>query len=174
MSIKSCLMSDQKFEILSHEKIEQKTIRIAYEIVENNFQEDELILIGIRENGYQWAQQLGDIIKEIGEMSIEVGTISMNKDQPVQEEVVLDNELSELSDKVIILIDDVTNTGRTLMYALKPFLQILPRKLLTAVLVDRQHKSFPVSPDYVGLSLATTMQEHITVELGEEPAAYLV
>jgi pyrimidine operon attenuation protein/uracil phosphoribosyltransferase len=166
-------MSQQKVQILSSQKVEQKITRIAYEIVEHNFDEEELAVIGIKHNGYELAQQLSQLVEDIGSMTVTTGAITMNKKKPVEEEIDLDLDITALDDKVVVLVDDVTNTGRTLMYALSPFHQIVPKKLSTAVLVDRQHKAFPVSPDYVGLSLATTMQEHISVELGEQPAAYL-
>jgi pyrimidine operon attenuation protein/uracil phosphoribosyltransferase len=73
------------------------------------------------------------------------------------------------------LIDDVANSGKTLSFALKPFLEYQPKKIQTLVLVERSHKAFPVQPDYVGLSVATTIQEHIYVEVEGETVmgAYL-
>ena len=89
--------------------------------------------------------------------------------------VEIDLSPEALHNQTIIVIDDVANTGRTLFYACKPFLELLPRKIEMAVLVDRKHKSFPVLVDYVGLSLATTLREHIEVDLSkaDELAAYL-
>jgi pyrimidine operon attenuation protein/uracil phosphoribosyltransferase len=73
----------------------------------------------------------------------------------------------DFTGKVIIVVDDVANSGRTLLYAMKPFLDFLPKKIQALVLVARSHNSFPVHPDYVGLSIATTLQEHIYVEVGK-------
>jgi len=84
---------------------------------------------------------------------------------PISEEITLDIDISELKNKCLILVDDVANTGRTLFYACKPLMEIVPKKLEVAVLVDRKHKSFPIEVDYVGLSLATTAQENIDVNL---------
>jgi pyrimidine operon attenuation protein/uracil phosphoribosyltransferase len=69
---------------------------------------------------------------------------------------------------VIIVVDDVANSGKTMLYALQPFLRNQPKKIQTLALVDRTHKTFPVHTDYVGFALATTLQEHIFVEVSGE------
>jgi pyrimidine operon attenuation protein/uracil phosphoribosyltransferase len=152
--------------ILTQEASNRKMLRMAYEILENNYDEDELILAGIRESGSVIARNVQGLLKGIKNVSTELIMITLDKKFP--EEVILNKSLS-FENKVVILIDDVSNSGKTLLYALKPFLLSHPRKIQTLVLVERTHKAFPIKPDYVGLSVATTLQEHIYVEVqGDE------
>jgi len=134
---------------------------MAFEILENNSGVDDLVLAGIRESGTVIAKNMQRLLAAISDIKTELITLTLDKKYP--EEVKLSRELP-FDDKVIIVIDDVANSGKTLLYALKPFLQFHPRKIQTLVLVERTHKAFPVKPDYVGLSVATTLQEHIYVE----------
>lgn len=92
--------------------------------------------------------------------------IDLSLDKKMPKEIRMQPEI-ELNNKVVILVDDVSNSGKTLTYALKPFLQSHPKKIQTLVLVERRHTAFPVQPDYVGLSVATTLQDHIYVEVEE-------
>lgn len=154
----------KKVAILSNEDIQQKTRRMAYQIVEENYNEDELVLIGIHPNGMKYAEQIKKEIESIDNVKITLLPLSINKEAPLDNEIKLDTGKKTLDKKAIIMVDDVTNTGKTLYYALKPVMEFSPKKVQAAVLVDRQHKLFPVSPDFVGLSLSTTMQEHIKVE----------
>ncbi|MDP4131383.1 MAG: phosphoribosyltransferase family protein [Bacteroidota bacterium] len=148
--------------ILSPETAARKLKRMAYEILENNFAEKEIILAGIRVNGTVIARNIQSILKEISTLSTELLTVSLDKIKP--ETVILDKQIP-LGNKVVVLIDDVSNSGKTLLYALKPFLDEHPKKIQTLVLVERSHNTFPVKPDYVGLSVATTLQEHIFVDV---------
>jgi pyrimidine operon attenuation protein/uracil phosphoribosyltransferase len=165
-------MASEKKYILSREVAEKKLRRMAYEILEDNIDEKEIILAGIRESGSVVARNIQRMLGEIAPVITELITLSLDKRQP--KEVTL-NKSPDFNDKVIIVIDDVANSGKTLLYALKPFLNFYPKKIQTLVLVERSHTSFPVRPDYVGLSIATTLQEHIYVEVkGEEVlGAYL-
>lgn len=149
--------------ILTQQVAENKLRRMAYEILENNSQEKELILAGIRESGSVIARKIRKLLLEIthNEISIELITITLDKKLPG--EVTLSQSLS-FDDRVIIVVDDVSNSGKTLLYAMKPFLDFHPRKIESLVLVGRTHKAFPVQPDYTGLFLSTTLQEHIYVE----------
>jgi pyrimidine operon attenuation protein/uracil phosphoribosyltransferase len=151
--------------VLTQEVSQRKMLRMAYEILENNYEEDELILAGIRESGSVIARNIQKLLHQVKNISTQLLTISLDKKIP--EEVVLSKSLS-FDSKVVILIDDVSNSGRTLLYALKPFLSSHPKKIQTLVLVERTHKAFPVKPDYVGLSIATTLQEHIYVDVEGE------
>jgi pyrimidine operon attenuation protein / uracil phosphoribosyltransferase len=153
--------------LLDSMQIRQKIRRMAFQIFEDNFEESELFLIGIEGSGYTLARHLCSEIESIASFPVHLGKISLDKFQPVQSEVQLDISLDKIENKTIILVDDVLNTGRTLAYSLKPFLKKGIKKLQTAVLVDRGHKNFPISADYVGYTLSTTLQEHISVELGE-------
>ena len=154
-------MAERKY-ILSKEVAAKKLRRLALEVVENNYNEPELILIGIRDNGIVLANEISGYLKEIFTGEISVIELSLDKKRP--SEITLSRSV-DFNGKSILLIDDVANSGRTLLYALKPFLDYLPKKIQSMVLVERSHNTFPVHPDYVGLSISTTMQEHIYVEV---------
>jgi pyrimidine operon attenuation protein / uracil phosphoribosyltransferase len=151
--------------ILSEKTAEQKMVRMCYEILENNIDENELIIAGIRESGSVIARNIQRILKEISSFKIELITLNLDKKMP--NEVSLSKPVNP-ENKVVIVVDDVSNSGKTLLYALKPFLNFHPKKIQILVLVERTHKAFPVKPDYTGLSVATTMQEHIHVETSGE------
>jgi pyrimidine operon attenuation protein/uracil phosphoribosyltransferase len=155
------MATDKKY-ILSKEVVEKKLRRMAFEILENNIDEKEIILAGIRESGSVVAKVIQQRLGEISSIKTELITITLDKKEPT--DVSLSRSF-DLNGKVIILIDDVSNSGKTLLYALKPFIEFHPKKIQTLVLVERTHTSFPVRPDYVGLSIATTLQEHIFVEV---------
>jgi len=148
--------------ILDQDTANRKLTRMAYEIVENNIHESELVLAGIYQNGVVIARNMERILKEISPLKITPLTITLDKKNPGEIEV---NPKIDFQNATILLIDDVTNSGKTLLYALKPFLSFHPRTIQTLVLVERTHTTFPVRPDYVGLSVATTLQEHIIVEV---------
>ncbi len=159
--------------ILTEDIIQKKLERIAYEIYEHNSSETELILAGIWDRGLIMTHKIAGILKKIAPFNIRLIELRLDKQHPL--EVTLSENI-DLTGKVVVLIDDVANSGRTMLYALKPFLQYLPKKIQTAVLVDRKHKSYPLSVDFVGFSLATTLQEMVMVDVeGEEiRSAYLV
>jgi pyrimidine operon attenuation protein/uracil phosphoribosyltransferase len=148
--------------ILSEEVAQRKMLRMAYEIIENNYGETEILIAGIRENGSVIARNICQLLKEISSIQTQMITISLDKKVP--KEITL-SEAVNPENRTIILVDDVSNSGRTLMYSLKPFLAYYPKKIQVLVLVERTHKIYPVKPDYVGLSVATTLQEHIYVEV---------
>lgn len=152
----------EKKYILNQSAAEQKMRRMALEIIENNYDEEELILVGIRESGSVVARNIQRMIAEVSSIATQLLTISLDKKRP--REITL-NQLLDFNNKVIIIIDDVANSGKTLLYALKPFLDYHPKKIQSLVLVERSHNSFPVHSDYAGLSIATTLQEHIYVEV---------
>lgn len=154
-------MVKQREVILDKERIKWKLHRMAYQLWEHNSKETSVILLGIEGSGLAVAKSLASILKKISPLQVEVITIKMNKRKPLAQEITIEQDLTGQS---VILVDDVTNSGRTLLYALKPLLNFDLKKILIAVLVDRKHKSFPVSPDIVGYSVATTLKEHIEVE----------
>ena len=135
---------------------------MAFEILENNLDESNLILAGIRESGTVIAHTIQDLLKEISGLQTELITVSLDKKNP--REVTFSPQLN-FKEQVVILMDDVSNTGKTLLHAIRPFLDTNPKKIQTLVLVERSHKTFPVKPDYVGLSIATTIQEQIYVDV---------
>ena len=150
--------------ILEPHKIQQKLERMAYEICEQNYNEPELILAGINVKGLFLAKRLASLLQTITDIPITVLNLRLDPRDPAHSPVEIDIDES-INGKTVIIMDDVANTGRTLLFGMKPFLDYLPKKIQVAVLVDRQHKQYPISSDFVGLSLSTTLQEHIEVDV---------
>jgi len=147
--------------ILDEESVKRKIRRMALEVAEQNTGEKEVIIAGIVGNGETVAKSIAAELKKLASFSVQVITIQLNKRE------LLDVELQpavDIQNKTIIIVDDVANTGKTLFYALKPFIASSPKKIQTLALVERSHKQFPIQTDYTGLSIATTLQEHIAVE----------
>ncbi len=161
--------------ILNDRQIAQKVKRLAIEILEHNFGEQELILAGINNNGMVFSELLLQELTKISNMPITVTRIRLNPANPLASDIILEMPPEAVKDKVLIIVDDVANTGRTIFYAIKPILEVLPKKVEVAVLVDRSHKSFPIRVDYYGLSLATTLKNNIDVQIREvsERAVFL-
>ena len=161
--------------ILDERKIAQKIKRLAIEILENNCEEKEVILAGINTRGFRFAEMLCAELQKISAIPFTLIHLRLNPADPLSRPVQSDVEPESLRGKVVIVVDDVANTGRTIFYACNPLRATLPKKVEVAVLVDRTHKSFPVKVDYVGLSLATTLKENIQVEFvdGDRLEAYL-
>jgi pyrimidine operon attenuation protein/uracil phosphoribosyltransferase len=161
--------------ILNHHQIEQKIKRLAIEILENNYEEEQIILAGINNNGVNFALQLKEQLDAIGKLKVVLTRIRLDPANPLSGPIQCELNKEQLEGEVIIIVDDVANTGRTIFYATRPLLDVLPKRVEVAVLVDRKHKSFPVLVDYVGLSLATTLKENIDVQIqeGVEPAVFL-
>ena len=132
------------------------------EIAERNTDAAKIILAGIEPNGTVMAATIKMLLKEWFPGEIEEISIRLNKRHPT--EIIL-SENTDLQNSVVVLVDDVANSGKTLTYALKPFLENFPAKIQTLVLIDRTHKEFPVKPDYVGLSIATSLEDYVAVEL---------
>jgi len=162
--------------ILNDRQIRQKIKRLAIEILEHNLGETEIIMAGLNNNGLAFAQLIIDALMPIkpDAMDITLTRIRLNAANPVEYAPEIEMPEAELEGKVLILVDDVANTGRTVFYALRPLLRVLPRRVEMAVLVDRKHKMFPIQPDYVGISLYTTLKDNIEVHLeSEEMVVYL-
>lgn len=151
-----------KKQILAPAVAGRKLRRMAFQVAENNEGEQGLIIAGINGNGVVLAQNLMAELQQIVDIPLQLITINVNKKAPLEATV---SEEIDFNGKNIIVVDDVSNSGKTLLYALKPFLSHLPKKIQTLVLVERSHKLFSIQPDYVGLSVATTLQEHIAVEI---------
>ncbi len=159
--------------ILSAEQIQNKLRRIAYEIYEQNYNAKELCLIGIRENGYDISLLLGEQLKRISTISIQQCGLKLNKTEPLSDQIQSDCPLDFITGKTVVLVDDVAHSGKTLMYALKPLMEHKPSKIQIAVLVDRKHKLFPVTADYVGLLLSTGAHEMVKVQTGKQLCAFV-
>ncbi len=151
--------------ILDARKISQKVNRLAIEILENNYNESGIILAGINNNGNRFADLLEAGIAKKSPIKITRATIQLSPAAPLSAPITIDLAPAQIRNKVVIIVDDVANTGRTIFYAFEPLMRVLPKKVEVAVLVDRKHKSFPIKVDYVGLSLATTLNENIQVNL---------
>jgi len=151
--------------ILNEKQILQKIKRLAFEVLENNYNEEQLYILGVNNNGAKVADLLVKELKAITDVEIIPSHIRLNPADPLGSEIVVKTPLKELKNKVVIVVDDVASTGRTAFYACKPLLNTLPKKLEMVVLVDRMHKSFPIKVDYVGISLATTLKENIDVRI---------
>ena len=147
--------------ILTAEIARKKLQRMAFEIIEKNIGEKEIILAGIKESGLIIANIIKTFLQDVFEGKISVIEIDIDKKDPRQ---ISMSESKNFDDAVVIITDDVANTGKTLLYALKPFMDFYPKKIQVLVLVERSHKEFPISPDYVGLSVATATDERIIVE----------
>lgn len=149
--------------ILNQQQIENKIRRIASEIYESHAESGDLILAGINNKGYLLANILQKAIVKMGHTKVNTCHLQLNPAMPLQSEVSIDIPLQKLKDAHVIVIDDVANSGRTLFFAMQPFLKVLTRKLEACVLVERMHKSYPINVDYVGIRLATTVKQNIEV-----------
>lgn len=160
-------------EILGARQADLKLDRIAYEIVEQNLEEQEIVLAGIADRGLHIAGVLKQKIAKIGGPAVRLITVHIDKENPTTASV--DEPGFSAGGKTIILVDDVASSGRTLLYACRLFLDTIPKKIQMAVLVDRMHKRYPVTNDYIGLMLSTNLQEHIHVSISKnnEITAYI-
>lgn len=148
---------------------------MAYQVLEDNLDEKELVIAGIIDRGYTIAERIKKVLESICSIKITLIKIDLDKDS-THLKADIDIPVADVQNKVVILVDDVLNSGRTLAYGLGVFLDVPLKKLRTLVLVDRSHRIFPVSPDFTGLEIATVLKEHVDVvlnEKGEEDAVYL-
>jgi pyrimidine operon attenuation protein / uracil phosphoribosyltransferase len=168
-------MSEKRLLILDPQQIQQKIDRIAYQILEDNFEEQEIVIAGILPQGTHIALRLKAILDKIAPFKSTLINIELEK-HVSSLHFKLDTPIEECSNKVVILVDDVMNSGKTLAYGFGVFLDVPLKKLRTVVLVDRNHKSFPVTTDYSGIALSTLLNEHVDVQLtqtGEGDAVWL-
>ena len=160
--------------ILDNTEIHQKIKRIAYQIYESNSNEKEIVIAGIAENGYIFAEKLAKVVSEISSIKVILCKVMINKKNPL-EEIKTSLEQNEYKNKSLVLVDDVLNSGTTLIYGIKHFLDVPLKRFKTAVLVNRNHKKYPVKADFKGISLSTSIQEHVVVEFNKnETIAYLM
>lgn len=163
----------EKTLVLNTFQIQQKIKRMAFEVYENNAKEKLLILAGIEGQGHAFAKILAKEIKAIADIEVNVFKVSVDKLAEAQSEVAIDATAS-FKKKVVILVDDVLNSGRTLAYAMKPFLETGVKKMEVAVLVNRSHTLFPITPTYTGYELSTTLTDHVEVKLGKDASVHLL
>jgi len=168
-------MKEKKLLILDKHQIAQKLDRIAYQLLEDNYDEQEIIIAGIMPRGNFLAERLKKILDEIAPFKSTLMNIELDK-QSSSLRAKTDTDISICHNKAVILVDDVLNSGKTLAYGFGVFLDVPLKKLRTVVLIDRNHKSFPVTTDFAGIALSTILKEHIEVILeedGKEDAVYL-
>lgn len=160
--------------ILNHQEIEHKIKRIAYQIYETFADEEAIVLAGIASNGFVLAQKIGVVLQDISGKQVTLCEVRIDKSNPFND--ITTSIASEMyQDKGIVLVDDVLNSGTTLIYGVKHFLNVPLKKFKTAVLVDRNHKKFPVKADFKGISLSTSSKEHVHVVFEtDNDHAYLV
>ena len=157
--------------IMPHETIVRKLDRMAREILEVHFEESSLILLGIDGQGVALCQALVRRLQSLSDIDVVQGVVSLNKINPLATDVACDVSKEAMSDRIVILVDDVLNSGQTLIHAVREVLLGNPREVHTAVLVDRKHRAFPIRADYCGLTLSTHLNEHIAVDLSNEDNA---
>ena len=155
--------------ILNTVQVNQKITRIAHQIIESNIDEKEVIIAGIEKNGYIIAIKLKEILTKISDLNITTCSVKINKNNPL-DEVATSLSKEEYRNKSLVLVDDVLNSGATLIYAIKHFLDTEIKQFKTAVLVNRNHKKYPVKADFKGISLSTTTISHVKVRFKENTA----
>jgi len=148
--------------ILTHQEIEHKIKRIAYQIYETFVEEDSIVLAGIASNGYFLAEKLAVSLQSISPIKVVLCEVKIDKTN-LNSEITTSISKEEYQNKGIVLVDDVLNSGSTLMYGVKHFLDVPLKKFKTAVLVDRNHKKYPIKVDFKGISLSTSSHEHVSV-----------
>ncbi|MEY4594001.1 MAG: hypothetical protein RIQ47_411 [Bacteroidota bacterium] len=150
--------------LLSSQQVDQRIKRLAWQLYEDNADDKEVVIVGVLNSGNEVALRLAQSLRDISPLEVSVATLRINKHQQTAGDVEVSISLDSLKGKVVIMVDDVLNSGKTLLYALRPFLNIDLLKIRTVVLVDRNHRRYPIAADYAGLSLATTLKEHVSVE----------
>ncbi|MDN3672236.1 phosphoribosyltransferase family protein [Flavobacterium branchiarum] len=148
--------------ILTNQEIEHKIKRIAYQIYETFVEDDEIVIAGIATNGFIFAEKLAKALESISSIKVSLCEVQVNKQKP---ESPINTSLTkdQYTNKGLVLVDDVLNSGTTLIYAVRHFLDVPLKKFKTAVLVDRNHKKYPVKADFKGISLSTSLLEHVQV-----------
>ena len=159
--------------ILDKIQLQQKVNRLAWQIYERNYSQKEIVIVGIEIRGVELSLRISEVLQNISEMKILNATISLDKDNPYNSEITCSLSSEEIKDKVVILVDDVLSSGKTLMYAASKFLSVPLLKFSTLVLINRNHNRYPIKADFEGMSLSTTLQEHINVVFGKEEGVYL-
>ncbi len=157
-------MTLQENTILTHDEIKHKIKRIAYQIYESNVEETEIILAGIEGNGYIFAKLLKSALRKVSAINPILCKVSIDKKNP-RNTITTSISSEDYKNKSVILVDDVLNSGSTLIYGVKHFLEVPLKQFKTAVLVNRNHKKYPVKADFKGISLSTSLHEHVEVIL---------
>ncbi len=152
----------QKTIILSDQDIRLKIRRIAHQIHEANLEEDKVFIAGVAKSGYRIACLIKEELEKISGREVKLGELQVNK-KDLFAPYKFSFDMEELSGHSVVLVDDVLNSGAVLIYAVRYLLSVPLKRLTTAVLVDRNHKRYPVKVDYKGLSLSTSLHNHVQV-----------
>ncbi len=166
-------MAGERTLLLDHERVQRKLKRMAIQLCEEHSTVDGIVLIGIAPRGATLAERLARLIGEFASMKVDLMELSLDKDEPLNGPVRLSADIDLLRDRTVVLVDDVLMSGRTLMHAAAHLVTVKLARLTTVVLVDRRHRAYPIRADIVGMTLSTTVQERISVELGRKDAVYL-
>jgi pyrimidine operon attenuation protein/uracil phosphoribosyltransferase len=161
-------MLNKSNQILDREAILSKIKRIAFQILENNYQEENLYIIGIQGGGAILAKKISEELKSISDLKPIYLTVDIDKSSPANSKVLLNADIKIAENSVILIVDDVLNSGKTIFYTLRSLLDLNLKKIETAFLVNRAHRSFPIAANYTGIEIATTIQEHINFNWSEE------
>jgi pyrimidine operon attenuation protein / uracil phosphoribosyltransferase len=161
-------------QVLDSRQIQQKIVRMAYEIIEELFEAEQIHVIGISGNGVQLAQFLVEEMRNISGQNISYNSITVDKEDPLAHDIHFDEANLNLTGAHVVLVDDVINSGKTIQYALNHILRQRIKRVKTATLVDRKHRRFPIHADFVGIQLSTTMQERVEVSFDGDWMAFLV
>ena len=162
-------MPDTSTQVLNHQQVQDKITRIAWQIYEEFHAQEKVVIAGIARRGYLLAQLLKTELEKISALHIDLRELSLNKDEPLSEPVRLSPAGENFEDQNIVVVDDVLNSGATLIYGVRYFLGFDVRSMSTVVLVDRNHKRYPVKADFKGLSLSTSLKEHVSVNIEKQP-----
>ena len=155
--------------ILNSEDIINKIKRISFEIIEKNLNESEIYLVGLMPNGKYLSEKISKYISENSNINVNLIFIKMENKNVTLKEITSEIDLKDLNKKIIVFVDDVMNSGTTLIYALKKFLSYNPKEIQIGVLIERNYKNFPIVSNYKGLELSTSKEEHVEVILGDTP-----
>lgn len=167
-------MSNSKTLVLNQKEVALKIQRVAWELLEKHVHDDVVYLIGISKSGYWLAKQVQKVLGDISDLQLRLVEMEVNKQHPLENEIRMDASLEEIENKAVVLIDDVLNSGKVLIYGVRHILEKPIKQLTTAVLVDRNHKTYPVKADVKGLSLSTSLNEHVEVAIsGNQAEVYL-
>lgn len=171
-------MAAEEKVIMDNEAIGRALRRIAHEIVEKNRGVEDLCLVGIRSGGENIAQRIAGVIEDVEGKSVPCGYMDINlyrddiqhkKTLPVVQKTQVD---FPISDKVVVVVDDVIFTGRTLRAAMDGIMDLgRPRRILFAALVDRGHRELPVRADFVGRNIPTARSDLVLSHIGVEPGS---
>ena len=160
--------------IFDEKKIQYCTKRIAYQIFESNINNKEIFLLGIADNGFVFAKEIEKNLSKITQIKITTLKLEVDKNKPGNK-IFLDFKVKNLENKSLVVVDDVLNTGLVLAHALKFLLTVYIKQIKIAVLVNREHNKFPIKADFKGISLSTSVNETVKVNLnGKQIGIYLV